>query len=353
MENIEPARSGHGGVANRDINVSRSLSNVHSRLAPLIDNGAIADAFAQHETAANAWKFRYELFGRFGLLCAFLAMAAFAYQITLQSSYGEIKWLGIISAWLGALGILSQLVIVFTGAKDRWTTERYFAERIRCLKFQAFGLLSQSTGDDLAPIVDTWTRESLAALHQEELAGRAAVLNFSPSEVPLPITPVKIASDIDLINEASKLYNSLRLDIQSQHFAAQYRLATERSRWPDALSEFCFGGGAVLATVQLCIAVWPSFAGKLPSGTWPDWLSFITLLLFILSAVVAVYQRGGSFQADAERYLTYLREVRRIRTQHGDGSPASFFHRVKEMEEIALRELHDFARDTRQSSFIF
>jgi hypothetical protein len=106
-----------------------------------------------------------------------------------------------------------------------------------------------------------------------------------------------------------------------------------------------------LATVEFLLAVWSNSSLSAKSGSWQDWLSFSTLLLFILSAIVAVYERGAAYQPEAERYLSYLREVRRIRLKHADAG--AFMIRIKEMEEVALRELRDFTRDSLRSNYIF
>ena len=110
-----------------------------------------------------------------------------------------------------------------------------------------------------------------------------------------------------------------------------------------------------MAFVQISMTSWTQFVagGVQNSANWHGWLAFSTLLLFIVSAVVAVYQRGSGHEPDAERYLTYVREVRRIRMVSANGDDTSFRQDVKEMEDIALRELHDFCRDSKHSNYIF
>jgi hypothetical protein len=339
-------------VANRDIGAAADLAKAHPHLAPLIENAAISQAFSRRERAAVRWKRLYEVFGRLGLVCVLLAMVAFDYQITIHPRPRETAWLAIASAVLGAAGLASQIFIVITGAKEKWNTERFFAERIRCLKFQAFGLVGRvASPAELKTTVESWTRGALASLQQESMGGRAAVLDFSPSEVAIPISEITPRTDMSLLEEASSIYDALRLEVQAQHFSAKYHRDIERARWPEVLSQLCFAGGAILATVEFLLAVWSNSSLSAKSGSWQDWLSFSTLLLFILSAIVAVYERGAAYQPEAERYLSYLREVRRIRLKHAD--TGAFMIRIKEMEEVALRELRDFTRDSLRSNYIF
>jgi hypothetical protein len=84
-----------------------------------------------------------------------------------------------------------------------------------------------------------------------------------------------------------------------------------------------------------------------------EWVDFLTWLLFVLSAVVAIHERGSAHQQNAERYVTYGREVRRIRTNAMTHMPASFFEAVREMEHLMLREIQDFCRDVKHSNYIF
>ena len=36
-----------------------------------------------------------------------------------------------------------------------------------------------------------------------------------------------------------------------------------------------------------------------------EWVDFLTWMLFVLSAVVAIHERGSANQQNAERYVTY------------------------------------------------
>lgn len=114
--------------------------------------------------------------------------------------------------------------------------------------------------------------------------------------------------------------------------------------------------GAALACIGILTALLPDngrLSLLLNTPAIMQWLNFLTWLLFVLSAVVAIYERGSSHQQNAERYVTYSREIRRIRSSATAHMPGSFFQAVREMEHLMLREIQDFCRDVKHSNYIF
>lgn len=344
-------------TTNRDINPTEDLSQAYPALRPLIFNEPISRAFAQQEDAAKFWKRIYQTCGNTALICIFVAMIVFDYQVTLQSSYGTSPLLAPLSALLVAVGLAAQLILMIGKIKDRWLASRFAAERIRCLKFQAFGVVgSTTTADTLAEHVSAWTSRNIADLNQELLGGRSAVIEFSPAEALVPLSVTRADVDPKLIRDASRVYGMLRISVQGQHVADYLKKAEGRAAIPAMFSEMLFVGGALLAFVQIAIASWsalhPERANVLSSLT-DSWLAFLTLLMFVASAILAVYERGSGFQHEAERYIAYARELRRIRLLHAEEGVGPFLDSLMKMEEVALRELHDFCRDVKHSNFIF
>src|SRR5579862_6795698 len=160
--------NGSSVIDNRDIHASLLLSETFPALKPLIDNEPLSKAFDQHNAEAIRWKSIYEQFGAIGLFCVFLAMVIFDYQVTLQPLYGGSALLNGLSAALAAMGLASQLFLIFSNAKEKWIIQRFIAERLRCLKFQAFALLGIcSDAETLKSTVASWTSAAIAALDQE------------------------------------------------------------------------------------------------------------------------------------------------------------------------------------------
>jgi hypothetical protein len=344
-------------VANRDINPSEQLVSAYPDLACLVRNEAISAAFAGFEKTALRWKRLYVFFGRLSLIAVFLAMVSYDYQITLKHVYGAPALLAAIAATFAATGLLSQALLGATHAKDRWLTARFGAERLRCFKFQLFSVLEDvPDAEALAQKVKQRTHVGLAALEQELMGGRSAILEFSPFDVLTPPRKKAAHTNAKLLEEAATAYDILRFSVECQHFEDQYRNHDRQTKFPSLLSEFSFMAGAVLA----CIGI---LAALLPEG-WPlsrfltephliEWLDFLTWMLFVLSAVTAIYERGSANQQNAERYVTFGREIRRIRSHAMSHMPASFFDAVHEMEHLMLREIQDFCRDVKHSNYIF
>jgi hypothetical protein len=341
---------------NRDINPAEDLSVAYPALRPLIFNEPIAKAFAEQEDAANFWKRIYQSSGNIALACIFIAMLVFDYQVTLQSHYGASPLLAPLSALLVAVGLAAQLVLMIGKIKNRWLSSRFAAERIRCLKFQAFGVVGSSTEATLAANVADWTSRNMADLNQELLGGRSAIVEFSPAEALVPLGKPDAHIDQKLIQDASRVYGMLRISVQGQHVTDYLKKAEDRAAVPAMFSEVLFGAGALLTFVQIAVASWSTLHPEHPNVFSPltdAWLAFLTLLMFVASAILAVYERGSGFQHEAERYIAYARELRRIRLLHAEEGVASYLDAVSKMEEVALRELHDFCRDVKHSNFIF
>jgi hypothetical protein len=343
-------------VNNRDINPSDQLAAAYPDLACLLRNEAISAAFARFETAAVRWKKVYVFSGRLSLIAVLLAMISFDYQITLKNVYGAPAFLAGAAAAFAATGLFCQAVLGLTHAKDRWLTARFAAERLRCFKFQLFTVLEEVQDvQSLASRVRQRTSEGLAGLEQELMGGRSAILEFSPFDVLAP--PKKKSAHVNkhLVEEAAAVYDMLRFTVESQHFEDQFRAHDRSTKFPSLISEFSFMAGAALACIGILTTIMPegwSLYQLLTARGVMEWVDFLTWMLFVLSAVVAIQERGSAHQQNAERYLTYGREIRRIRASAMTHLPASYFEAILEMEHLMLREIQDFCRDVKHSNYI-
>lgn len=346
-----------GAVANRDVNPSDQLIATYPDLQCLLRNEAIATAFAASEKAALRWKWVYVFFGRLSLIAVFLAMVSFDYQITLKNIFGAPPFLAGLAAAFAASGLISQLLLGLSHAKDRWLAARFAAERLRCFKFQLFTVLEEVPDAQSLPAkVKQRTAEGLAALEQELMGGRAAIQEFSPFDVLSPPRKMPAHTSRKLLDEAATVYDILRFSVETQHFEDQFRAHDRETKFPSLLSEFSFMAGAALACVGILTNLLPvgfRLSQLLTTPTVMEWVDFLTWLLFVLSAVVAIHERGSAHQQNAERYVTFCREIRRIRTGALTHMPASFFEAVREMEHLMLREIQDFCRDVKHSNYIF
>jgi hypothetical protein len=257
-------------------------------------------------------------------------------------------------AVVAAIGLVAQAFVFFSRAKQRWLLHRFAAERIRCLKFQAFAVLGESPDrHKLEANVAAFTREKLARLDQELLAGEGAITQFAPSVTLDYVSPAKGRPNAALVAEGRKAYDDLRLAIQSQHFELMSRHHESRERLPAMLAEFSFAGGALAAVAQI---VWTVF-GQNDYGIGQKhaeaWFDFVPLALFVLSAFCAVWRRATGHAVDAERYGSYLRQIDRVRQQAQEQDGRDFPELVLKMEAIVLHELADFCRAAKFSDYLF
>ena len=344
-------------VNNRDVNPSDQMVTAYPDLTCLLRNEVISEAFAGFEDRALRWKGIYVFFGRLSLIAVMLAMVSFDYQITLKSIYGTPPFMNSLAAAFAATGLFSQAFLGLTHAKDRWLAARFAAERLRCFKFQLFTVLEEVTdAETLAARVKLRTSEGLAALEQELMGGSSAILEFSPFDVLLPPKKKPAHGSTKLLEDAASVYEILRFTVESQHFEDRFRAHDSETKFPSAVSEISFMSGAVLAFIGILTALLPAgwhLSRVLTAHEVVQWVDFLTWMLFVLSAVVAIYERGSASQQNAERYVTFGREVRRIRTYATTHMPGSFFEAVREMEHLMLREIQDFCRDVKHSNYIF
>ncbi|HEX4160741.1 MAG TPA: hypothetical protein VHY79_19895 [Rhizomicrobium sp.] len=332
---------------------SPQLADSFQSLRPLIVNDRVSQAFDRHERAARRWKRMHSTLGRLALVCISLVMLFFDFEFTLGHIFPVPQILSRCVAAIAALGIFAQLALVFFRIKERWILERFAAERLRCLKFQAFAFIPLVPDPAaLESAVAVFVDKQIALLHQELMAGRRAIDNFSPSDVAIPSESERQRGNTPSVAEAFTLYKSIRLDVQEQHFSGQAHLSDERGRYPALFSEMAFVVGATLAIIHvIAAALNPTLLSD--NGRLEIWLSFFTMGSFIVSAVLAVYQRGSADAAHAERYKHYAREIHGLRMRIVPTSADSFSQTVKEMELLELRELFDFCRDSMRSSYIF
>ena len=221
-------------------------------------------------------------------------------------------WPGI-AAIFAATGLFSQALLGLTHAKDRWLATRFAAERLRCFKFQLFSVLEEvPDAEALAAKVKQRTGEGLAALEQELMGGRSAILEFSPFDVLSPPKKKSAHTSKKLLDEAAAVYDILRFSVEIQHFEDRFRDHDRETKFPSLLSEFSFMAGAVLACIGildrpvaggLAPVAYPDRAGSHGMGGFPD-----------LDAVRP--QRGGRHLRKRQRPSAECRAIRDLRPRN-------------------------------------
>lgn len=341
--------------SNRDINPVPAFVAIYSDLNFLVRNPVVAEAFRKRERRAVIYKRCHDVLGKLSLASVLLVMVALGYDLTLSARYGLVPGLDVTTAFIGAMGLLAQQTLIWGRLKERWLLERFAAERLRCIKFQAFAAVSgASDAAGVAALAESFTRLAIAKLSQELLGGRAALHEFNPDAVQLGPAAITTAQPQQaLLDAAQEAYEQLRLSVQSQHFESQQQLAREKDRAPALVAELSFVLGGLVA----CLAIIMTGGGRLfeqhVSGLAESWLHFATWSLFAISAVTAVYQRAVSRQVNAERYLRYAQEIRELRNHYPHEDAAGFTQSVRQMEKLELHELEEFSREAERSSYVF
>ncbi len=281
-------------------------------------------------------------------------MIVFAYQLTMGHVWTVPQLIPILGVVILAGGVIAQVVLLTSGVKREWLFNRFAAERIRCLKFQAFGLIETGDIAELGPLVSIFYQTELARLTQELSAGDAAIRDFDPERPELddPVAGRVAWSESDIVNVIA-LYDSLRIGVQLQHCKSQIAEADGRRRAPLVLSDLLFLIGVTLGLADLgwtAVNAVAAGADQLHGAT--SALHFLTLAVFISSALAGVYQRGSTDDADIDRYRDYVQELERMRGRLKDRGRLALHQVVRRVEWCALSELRGFARDGSRSSYI-
>jgi hypothetical protein len=330
---------------NQDIFPPPDVLKTYPDFEPLIRNLAISEAFLRYEKQATRLKRLYARLGKYALYCIATVMILLDYRVTLPNAplAAETRW---VAAVLGVAGLVFLAIMYGRHVKNRWLLQRYAAERIRCLKFQAFFLLADHGADSLSAAVGDFTQEGLGEISRE-VDGRSQFRGFTVSDVKLPRGGTLGTWAAARSQKAAALYDTLRFKWQRNHLEEQGKLAEGELLAPNSIGNAAFLLGAGLAVLDL----FSSFAGQFISHKFEiPGLDFLTLLAFIISATAAVFERGDANLAHADRYARYASEIVRLRARLDQGG--EFLGLVHEMERNALLELRDFCRDIQQSSYI-
>ncbi len=336
-------------MANTDIDPPEVFVAVHPELAFLLDTPAISAQFAAHEQVAAPAKRLYTALGVFSLGAAFLTLSALISTLTLGRELENTAFTMLMGA-LGVIGIAAQWTLLFGPFKRRWLLARFAAERVRCIKFQAFAALGADPRERAA-VAQAFVQRGLAHLAVELSAGHAALHQFNPEASLGEIGAETAVLSPAELQELKGVYYELRLDYQIKHATGKIREITEERRMPAAGSELAFWGGAAIGYLDLILAFEP--LQRYGAG-WESTRHFFALFLFVSAAILFVLERGRSHNAALERYEDYRFELTRIAGALDRARTAEdFVVCVRQAERTAMRELKAFCRESEKSTYLF
>ncbi|MGQ0531087.1 MAG: hypothetical protein ACT4OF_00160 [Caulobacteraceae bacterium] len=349
-------------MSNADIDPPPDFVKAHRRFPNLLTNDAISSQFRECEDRANPAKTRYTQFGRYGLWAAFITFTAVIYGVTLEpwlfpapKISPPYEWgLRVLLGLVGVTGVAAQLFLLRGPLKDRWLNARFRAERLRSIKFQAFQE-AVCRGD---AAVKEFTERALGDLAAELADATAARHNFQPRNALLQPSATTCAVTAEELAELKDAHRKLRIDRQAAFAIGEIKKINEERKLPAASSEVAFWAGAliayldaVLAFVQVVLAAVFHFEWTLPPAVQPI-LHFVTLELFVCSALLFVLERGRNFTLALERYEDYREHIVRLGERlELAGSAEEFVACVAETERQVLRELKAFCREAEKSTY--
>ena len=343
-------------IFNRDIEPTPEVVNTNPDLGPLISNLTLSKEFVSHETAAVAWKTTYNAVGVLSLLCAGVATIYLGYHIALQPIYGIYPLTPLVVALTGAMGLVLQLVLLFGGIKERWLIHRFGAERLRCLKFQLFCIVSVTSNiSEIASLAESESAKGIAKIEYELLGGAPALKQFHPS-IALGKSPHSCyKASSKFVAEVFDVYKLLRINVQATHFSGRIAAGEKGAHIPTVLSDLFLFTAATLSFLEALQAGWHELSAHAVSLTNVQQaaLNFLIWILFVFSALLAVYRQAHADIVNTDRYRQYLREVERIKNEDPPKNMDDLISVIWRMEEIALYELHAFCHDQERTSFLF
>lgn len=336
-------------MANADIDPPEAFIATHPGFASLLLNEPLSALYTRYDAEAVRGKRIYTFLGVYSLATIFITISALIYSLSLNRSLTQNSIFELIMALVGVSGVVAQLFLLFGPSKRRWLESRFAAERLRAIKYQAF-IEAAATGPDRTAAVSAFMQRELAHLQVELGNTRAAMHDFDPDQVLGEATPVRGEPTPQELQDLKDIYRELRLDYQVGHARRRIEELQQERRLPAAAAEISFWGGAAMGYVDVILAMEP----LRPYGMgWEGLRQFLTLFLFVSSAILFVLERGRGHNSSLERYEDYRFELSRVSWALGRARNAEeFIDCVRQAERVALRELKAFCRETDKSTYL-
>jgi len=328
---------------NRDVFPSPELLALYQPAAVIMRNDALDRRFAQHENNAAKAKQSYHYLGRCAVLLV-LVSAIFTLAQVFGFFPGGNRTLAALMAVLGCCGLVIQLYLFISGNKARWLLNRFAAERLRSLKFQAFAMVPHCRdAADLQAHVKEFYRAQLARLEMELNAGEVALGLFLPSDA-IACSPCTVSANPSMIAAARHAYRELRIVYQRRFAASQIEKLRMTERVTTSAADFLYLSGAILTVLGLL-----AFALQYPLATI-RLIDFLAAAAFVVGLSKTVLDNASLAEASKSRYEQFLEAIKECDSQlmQSDGN---FSEIVCQFERLALEELGQFCRAASHISY--
>jgi hypothetical protein len=334
---------------NRDMFVTESTQRQFKTVAPLIVAPEIDQEFLKRNKAANTAKRRYHRFGQLAIvLVAMSAIFTIAEALILPEFLNNIA-LKFAAVGMAGTGITLQCILILTKQKQKWLINRFAAERLRSLKFQAF-ILAQTAQDtkDLQNLVQSFSQKELARLENELNTGIAVLRNFSPVKALTDIAAPAKPKNADLASLAREAYTELRVQYQKNFALSEVTNFSGRRRWFNSTQDMIYLAAAAFTFLSIGIKL----AGPNVIGIDTGWIDFLAVTLFVLGATEAIMDNALLEEQSQTRFEQYVRDIEEIANGPKLGE-TNLSRLVLDMERICLNELDVFCRAADRISYRF
>jgi len=319
---------------NRDMLPPANLLAVYAAAAVIMRNDSIDGRFENHENQAQGAKRSYHTWGRAAVL--FVATSAlFTFAQRFQLIGNTSRWLALVVAILGGFGVAMQFYLFLSKKKKTWLLNRFAAERLRSLKFQAYALSASSSGpNELGAKVEQFFKEELAHLEMELCAGVASLTLFSPA-LAIKSQKSSPAAEKEALEAARAAYRELRIAYQRRFALAEIEKFRPIQRLSTSIADFLYIAGAVLTIAGLA-AVGVNFDASIA-----NLIEFLGAAAFVLGLSQTVLDNASLTETSTTRYERYVQSIDECDSELMKNG-ADFPLVVCRFERIVLEELSQF-----------
>ncbi len=336
-------------TANRDLFVTNPTRRQYKTIAPLIDCPELDQEFTKRNVTANKAKRRYHRLGQLAIaLVAMSAIFTIAEALILPEILGNLA-LKLTAVVMAGIGIILQCYLIMTKQKHKWLINRFAAERLRSLKFQAYTLAQTAKDEeDLQTIACAFIRTELAKLENELNTGIAVLQTFAPSQILENIAGPNKPKNASLVEAANAAYRELRVQYQKNFALSEVSNFTDRRRIFNSTQDMIYLAAAVFAF----LSIGSKLAGPNIINIDTGWIDFTAVTLFILGATEAIMDNALLEEQSQTRFEQFIRDIDNVA---GNGKPADtdLYDLVYDMERLCLNELDVFCRAANRISYRF
>ena len=331
--------------SNLDVFPTEETRKLYAGIRSLLDNPTIDGAFTKFERRAVQSKSSFHFLGRLAIsLIAISAVYAIADALIIPEFESKI-WLNVFLGLGAACGIGLQIYLLITNKKAAWLLNRFAAERLRSLKFQAFAFADIAKDEkELSELVATFSEKETAKLENELNAGFSTLDTFRPSvSLAIPKSQGK-PINVELNEQAFDAYQELRVNYQLRFAASEIHRLKSGQRYIASFSDILFLAGASLVLASLALKVFATSADT--AGAWVD---FLASAIFISAIASAILDHGGLSSRSESRFVDYRAAIQEFPKAYP--SRTGILGLIRKMEFAALEELRSFSESSKMISY--